>query len=372
MEIKVGALSKLANRVFKNRVKSLGDDLVFDADFAGSEETYRKYLRKIKTDDGLWELLRKRYLEKGANIDAHGSTGGTALTVLARKNRAGVVRKMIEAGANIDIKEGSQDFTPLMHAALEGHYDTLKVLIEAGADIHAVTKEHKSTAATMLIGRVEYTCKDNPQRGRDCLQLLLDHGAALGLREEKLIFDQAPSLLAIVPEVQQARMIADATMNDDLAALNRVLSQGISPDAGAAFAEQPLQRAILRKDGDALIDALLDAGADINLRSADTGMTPLQAAVKAGNRKAVTKLLYLGADAEAPRTDGSPANLLELARLGNNEGMEEFTRQMLAGRAENPFLAKADEKKAETPAGRALRLRLKAKTALVRHAVLSG
>lgn len=359
MAVPVKPLSKLFNRVFRGRPRDLNQDMVYLAEMVGSAYQSKR-MAKIQNDDQLWDAIRS-YLERGANVDARGDIGSTVLATMCEKGRTGVVAKLIEAGADVNIPTGSIAITPVMRAAIEGHYDIMKLLVDNGADLNAVTAEHQTSALQLLINNAEYTCRDNPQRGRDCLQLLLDHGLSLTPADKKQVLERAPSLAPLVPDAQAALAVAAAVNEGDAGDLQRRLDNGVPPDAGAAFTEQPLQTAILLGDKASHIEELLAAGADINLRSVETGRTPLQTAAHAGNRAAFTRLLYLGADPDAPRADGNPGDLLELSRLGNHEGMEEFVRQTLANRASCPDTTSKTVAPASTGPG--LRLRLKTSAA---------
>ena len=72
-----------------------------------------------------------------ASANATGPLGETALHVCARTGKPEAVRVLLANGATVDTIENWRGQTPLMWAAAEGHGDTMKVLIEAGADLNA-------------------------------------------------------------------------------------------------------------------------------------------------------------------------------------------------------------------------------------------
>jgi ankyrin repeat protein len=51
-------------------------------------------------------------------------------------NELGAARLLLEAGADPD-RTGSEDFTPLMAAAMNGHVEVLRLLLARGADVNA-------------------------------------------------------------------------------------------------------------------------------------------------------------------------------------------------------------------------------------------
>jgi len=79
----------------------------------------------------------ERLLKAGVNANTTGPLGETALHLCARTGRPEAVKALIARGATIDTIENWRGQTPLMWAAAEGHADTMRVLIEAGADVNA-------------------------------------------------------------------------------------------------------------------------------------------------------------------------------------------------------------------------------------------
>ena len=60
----------------------------------------------------------------------------TPLSSASAAGHTGVVRLLLERGADADLADG-MEMTPLMHAAQQGHADVVRLLMEAGADINA-------------------------------------------------------------------------------------------------------------------------------------------------------------------------------------------------------------------------------------------
>ncbi|MFC1478069.1 ankyrin repeat domain-containing protein [Candidatus Margulisiibacteriota bacterium] len=83
-----------------------------------------------KKDKDIVSLLVLPILLKEAN------NGKTALMVAAKRGRTEVVKLLIEAGADLNLKN-VEDRTALMIAAEKGHTEIIKLLIEAGADLNA-------------------------------------------------------------------------------------------------------------------------------------------------------------------------------------------------------------------------------------------
>lgn len=123
--------------------------------------------------------------------------------------------------------------TPLMHAAAFGNLETMKVLLDAGADVNA----RNDFDATALLWAAR-----NPQKAR----LLLEHGADVNVQSK----------------------------------------QG----------RTPLMVASLRHEGTANVAVMLAKGADVKAKGGRRGETALAMAASVGNTAAVKMLLAKGAD----------------------------------------------------------------------------
>ncbi|GAA5978148.1 hypothetical protein JCM10908_004246 [Rhodotorula pacifica] len=117
------------------------------------------------------EAIARLLLERGAKI-LPDPAGFWPQHLAAREGHAGVLRLLVDAfngdAAMIDAQDKYSQSTPLSHAASEGHTESVKVLLAAGADVHAVD-EFKRTS-------IHYAAW---QGHIDCVNLLIDAGATL-------------------------------------------------------------------------------------------------------------------------------------------------------------------------------------------------
>ena len=65
-----------------------------------------------------------------------GWRGQTALMWAAAENNAAAIRVLVAAGADIHAKSTSGTFTPLLFAVRGGHVDATRALLDAGADVN--------------------------------------------------------------------------------------------------------------------------------------------------------------------------------------------------------------------------------------------
>jgi ankyrin repeat protein len=86
-------------------------------------------------------------IERGAEVDAFGRgwMTGTALHSAASRLQSDLVRILLEAGANPDVRQ-SAGWTPLHAAAMNGDLTSTELLLTAGADAAASNDEGRTVA----------------------------------------------------------------------------------------------------------------------------------------------------------------------------------------------------------------------------------
>ena len=92
----------------------------------------------------------QRLLNKGTNPVPEDNNGLTALWCAAAGEYTEIVRALITAGAEVDVK-GSGGSTALMLASQNGHTEIVRVLINAGDDVNA-RDSYGSTALMQASG----------------------------------------------------------------------------------------------------------------------------------------------------------------------------------------------------------------------------
>jgi len=73
-------------------------------------------------------------LDKDAVVDRRDLLGRTALLYASTGPFPGTVKVLLDRGAEPNIVDSDEHFSPLMHAAAEGHLQVVKLLMEFGAD----------------------------------------------------------------------------------------------------------------------------------------------------------------------------------------------------------------------------------------------
>ncbi|MEZ0223002.1 MAG: ankyrin repeat domain-containing protein [Alphaproteobacteria bacterium] len=224
------------------------------------------------------------------------------------------VKARLDAGINPDQPRGDHhQKTPLIHAAEGGCYECMRLLLEAGADVHLVGEDFR-TPLRIAIERQD----------AQCVRLLLDHGAdpgstavtkrpdgtkyAAGTTDLQVAGESTPEIMQIVSEA------------DRKFALIRMAQEKVPPDPAA-------------------VQALLAGGIPVDLRD-DNGHTALMQACINRHTAVVRLLLEYGANPEVTMDTATTA--LYFACKNTNRPPAPDIVKMLIDHGANPFRQGAD------------------------------
>ena len=222
---------------------------------------------------------------------AGGQSTPTPLSLAASLGNAGVVRLLLDRGADADRCHDSTNLTPLMLAAINGHFNTVKTLVDFGANPNL----------NDILGHtaLEYAAKLNRTEVemflRDRTSFVRVPGNGVGGR------DGAETWRVKADMIEAAR-------HGDLARIRELLLEDprhantCSPQDGAT----PLIYAsvIGRLD---IVEALITANARLNVQDKVTGWTALMQATFKGHKDVVKYLIGAGADVDIQAKNGATA-----------------------------------------------------------------
>jgi ankyrin repeat protein len=275
-------------------------------------------------------------LKAGADPNTANPDGETALMSAARSGSDAAVKMLVARGADVNAKERWLQETALMWAAAENHANVVKTLLEVGADPNQkswVTDTPqlpflKSGGPNIPFPRggwtaAMYAARDN---GIDALRVLTERGADLNVQD---------------PEGATALAIAIINLHYDAAAL--LLDKGANPNLVDITGMGPLYAAVNMNtlqwiqgrpapalegtvDAVALVNKLIDKGADVNARLSKPplrrhhdfqsdrfmgdGGTPLFRAARLGDIALARVLLNRGADPFLTKKDGTTSLMI--------------------------------------------------------------
>jgi ankyrin repeat protein len=251
-----------------------------------------------KLDQELLEAAQKGELDRvkealraGADVNAKGKGGSTALGWAASKGYEDMVRLLIKTGADIEW-EAPQGQTALHVAAHQGQAEVIRILLSSGADVNqkikSTTAPKHYQGATALFMAVE-------NNKADAIQVLLQSGANVNSTNS---FGVTPLMFSLDSEtLEPLRTLIEAGAD-----LNAKIKANAGPGAGSTA----LIGAVIQGN---LVAAkvLILAGADVKAKDAE-GNTAFDHATKKG-------------DTDIVRILREPGEAIRLAKKGLEPAM---------------------------------------------------
>lgn len=290
-------------------------------------------------------------INAGANTNVVMKDGHTPLTIAAQKNCPKVIDLLIRWGCDVNTAEKEKGRTPLHIAALAGHTETAKALLEGGcyvdtlvgngytalmlaahenypdivealAKAGANVNRRDSQGNTALFHTAENDSADAAESLLMCgaeINILDDIGrSALILAAQKdahkvikvLIKHGANSKIQIV----EGTALTIAAANDFSNSVRSMLEEGVSPNDIDNCGRTALMVAVEKK-ASKTIKTLIDGGADLNLQNGD-GWTALMFSVYQ-DASVIKQLLSAGANPHLRNKNGETAFMIaEREKLG--------------------------------------------------------
>ncbi|MGE0010490.1 MAG: ankyrin repeat domain-containing protein [Candidatus Babeliales bacterium] len=227
-------------------------------------------------------------------VDANAKTNhGSALHMAARWGSQETIKLLLEYGANVHAQDFMQR-TALHWAACKGTIEIIKLLLAAGADIHAQDYEGK-TALHMVTNK-------------NSLDLLLSYGADIKAQD-----DYGNTPLHAIASGENAERTDAPNLVKVVATL---LERGADPHAVNNAYSTPLFDAISSADSEnwinpqeddpniAIIKLLLAANANVNVQEKHNGWAPLHFIAYRNHARMIPLLLAHGADINIKNNTG--------------------------------------------------------------------
>jgi ankyrin repeat protein len=285
----------------------------------------------------------EKLLKAGADPNAAGAEDETPLMTVARTGNVAAAKVLLAHGVKVDARETWHGETALMWAAAQQHPEMVRALIDAGADVNAISTvvkwERQTTAEprekwlplggfTPLMFAAREGCVE-------CAKVLIDAKADVNQADPDGITPMVDSIINGHYDVATVLLEkgADPNLFDKTgrAALYAAVDAHTMPASNRPSPDESHNDSTSLE----LVKALLAKGASVNMqlktqqpyrtkvdRGNDTmlttGTTPMVRAAKAGDTVVMAMLLAQGADAKlATRNGVNP--LMAAAGLGSKE-----------------------------------------------------
>lgn len=255
--------------------------------------------------DGLEALLETHRSHTGDHIWVAAATG----------NRAAAARFLADDPALANRRGGTRSWEPLLYLCFSRVLRTdeararemiviAELLLDAGADPNAYWTDPAEAAGnreTPLYGAAGIANRP------ELAALLVERGADPNDGETAYHMVEHPGvptaevIFPLLEPLHRGIALGHLLDYDDLAGLRKLLALGADPNGPTPFPNHPLHQAVWRNRTRPFFEALVEHGADPDLRGKH-GRTAYAMAARVGNRRVMEWLVELGADArlEAP------------------------------------------------------------------------
>lgn len=249
--------------------------------------------------------------------------GMTALLYAAREGHMESARALVEAGANINAVNGDK-YSPLVMAITNGHLDLAKYFLDHGADPNLATNaDLPALYATIDVQWAPHTWFPQPDTQQekvtylDLMKAELEHGAKVDAQVgEKLWFRSFTNDYTWI-DPAGATAFWRAAQSSDTAAMHLLVEHGADPKKPTTSLDTPLHAAAgigwaanwTVNAPVPLIDAVkycVELGNDVNAVD-NRGFTPLHGAAYLGNNDMVNYLVSKGAKVAVKSKAGDSA-----------------------------------------------------------------
>ena len=226
----------------------------------------------------------KLLLDNGARVNNAFECGYSPLYSACGRDNLGIVKEMLDHGADLKVGRMITGDTPLHAACAHGHLDIVKELLDRGADpdvfdVHHMKPIHDASSNGHIYVVFEF------------------------LRRYSMNFEES----------DYWRIVDETCSNNQGRLLKRLITKGFVNDILKKYGGGLLHEAVT-EGHIGIVKILLDHGVDINERG-EKGMTALYLTCSHPNFKIYKELLKRGADINLPHNDNMP---LDMAAIGGS------------------------------------------------------
>ena len=248
---------------------------------------------EIKVNTDFSNYIADIFINAGIK-DAKDEDGLTLMHHAARQDNEVIVKRLIDAGADMNMMDKRFKWTPLHYAAERIRSDIAKLLIKEGADLNLMDNDGDTPLHIVFQFTTCEYCVWDCECLHEFVKHLLDAGAEFRVKNKN---GETPMDLAIENRKESSYRMLHQLLRDGtdvgVSYMNVIYDKN-----GNTF----LHKAVLEGHID-IVKLLLDAGADKDVKDW-YGSTPLHMATQNHHTDIVNLLLDAGVDKEVKNRDG--------------------------------------------------------------------
>jgi ankyrin repeat protein len=269
----------------KSNIKAMNALLAAGADPNDVDDIQMSALL-IATRRGCQDAVRA-LIAAGADVNCVTSYGDTPLVAAIHRNNIDMVADMIVAGADVS-HVNSSGITPLLAAVNDNYVDVVYALIAAGANVNHVSYDHTSLDDALAESHTELIAILKDAGALTWEDLMVQTNELLSVDNTSRVILNTEQIDKASDEDRENAMKLCVSLGS-LTNVKSLLAAGINPSL--RFIRADLLSVASMNGYTDIVEALLAAGADINAKDDDEGLTALQHAAKNKHRDIVAMIL---------------------------------------------------------------------------------
>ena len=266
-------IQKIAGQL-NEKGKATGLSPILESLILGDFGKFDKLIESAKITDNMVLYYAAAYgksdsiqklLDRGMDLHAIDNDMNSLLAIAARAGNNDTLMYLIN---KMDVSKNKNKYLPIEWAALNNHYESVKILLDNGAklEFHEYIEGEDVLTNACINGNIEIVA------------LLLDHG---------------------YPKEGYSQALYKAAENNQVQVIREILNRGVEVDA-IINAETALSIAS-RRNNIETVKLLIENGADLNDKT--TSLTPLVRTCSQGYTEVVDLLIQYGANVNENRLD---------------------------------------------------------------------